>query len=1167
MKKIFAFLVIFSSFLFTSSFAEVYVVSSGVQYQEDTVEKSYQHNGLGPNSSCTYCDGNHWADGKFYQTPVCDCPAVQTVPAGAIEKTRWTVTRDHSCNNDKGYQQTTVHHAIEYVETEDAPKTNICQHNLVCSSHGASPSEHGIGRLADYEWQGQKYDGKCSNCGNPLYIGKCGRKSLLSSPSPSPTSSSGSSSTPDDEEEHCEHDWREESHSCSAPSDINYNPPDTSNQRFASFIDNTEYNRRKNPYNVGSEFSVWANQHYETRVSVSGEITKYWQCGAVLYDVCRNCGATRQRGTCYNNGSYTDYTNATWHVEYKNYDVIFEFEGFGVDKKYNVTNSMHSLPSEDVKRKDVDKYNRELNNQNKKYQKGGTYSISGIDEDRLKEDDGKYGDVSSGMRKSTERISKENGTLYGLVKVSCSCRCTSDRYRIYFNFTPPIEEEEYTLTLKAEGAPFTGGVKIIGTGDETYKEMTQTTKLVGTKISILAQANDGYEFDGWYNADGDKYSEKGNADSGNGFSLFMPGYDLTLIAKFKPKIRYNVEVYSDGNGDIKFDGKYDNGQEGVNICARVVEGDDVKIIAKPNENYSIDFWELIKEAPGENQNIGDENELVVSNVQENYKIFVHFKTDIGEYSRLVIDSNGPGYTIGGTDYARAGKYYPIWAVPIGDSEFLYWKEEANNTITDYGRFDTVRMPEGDYYLTAYFVVNDEMYHDVTVKGDGNGNISIDGEEPRREDSTTVISGTGITINAYPDDGFLFDKWTDEYGNIVPGGPELMVTINEDKIYIAHFKYTGEGYKLEVKSAGGGKVSGNVENAVSGKWYPIEAKPYNNYEFLYWANENTGEITDYADYDYVMIQDEDITLVAHFREVIIEEEKYKLTLKTKGSGTVNGGGWYAPEADICICANAGAGYEFVGWFEDNLLISKKADTPEIKMPYYNMTLTAVFERAGVEDKNSPFKILSIRDVRWKDYFTANKSATNNALFVPNAAGKDDVLVNKAELIDSEYESNRNIVYGYAVEFELVTTGLSKDKSHLLVVPKLYEITSSGRINDINIDLGNYSRIKSSDIDDVKNFMITADERSISMPNGYTAPQVTYGWVWYLPIDKYEEILNKISYGSNIIINFDIGIVTESGKKYDYINVVNEVVGCNWGGNVFTYRMDKTLLEDIYNNANN
>lgn len=1147
MKKfLVSFLVVFGFLLFENAFA----LTVWTSYSKGSIVTTATSTGAHNNTVCCdtwhcgICHINHYTNGDYDVVPVCDCDSTfkrGTTPDGTKYKKTGGGSKSvtHSCGNKDGMQQQEIH-CTWYYETWEPIK-------VTSPSPKPSPS---------------------SQVGSDLGPSPSSSSSSSSSPSPSPT---------------CPHTntHREGTHTHGHANEGQ--KATASSSPFYSKINTSENYRRNNPFNVGSDFSLSGRGHIAGSVK-HDPVIKTWKCSGADWSVCDWCGAYMgNKVMCTTSGYYYDYNASTPKFTDTYHNVSMSFEGFKVNGSSSVyfSNLSSTYESRSQKTFSSNYFNER-------------YVITALVSGELKEDDGKYGDSTSGgylaksnpllnlgvldvysnivastSRTGGNRVEK-SGLLYGYAYVKCDCGCIRDRYKIYFDLTPPVGDtsEEYTLTLRADGAPTTGGVKINNDGD--YKDYTQKTSPIGDNFSISANANSGYEFDAWYKSDGNKYSEEKDR------TVTMPGYNFTLIAKFKPLERYNVTVYSDGNGEVKFDGEYDDGQEGWEIYANVAKGDDIEIIAKPNENYVVDYWELVKE----DENIGNDEKLTITDVQENYIIFVHFKPIDNQndenYEQLVTRSWGPGIAIGGTDYAIPGKYYPIWAIANDGAEFYFWEHQKGNDISTkskYGAEDIINMPDCKYVLTAWFQEDDETtYHDVIVEGDGNGDISINDEEPRPKDTTTVEDGTQITINAYPDDEFEFDKWTDEDGNVIPGGPELTVTIDEDKIYIAHFEYVGEGYKLKVESAGGGKVRGNVDDAIAERWYPIEAIPNENCEFLYWANKETGEITDYADYDYVKMPNEDMTLVAHFREIGQDDDKeqYYLTLKKQGSGTISGEGWYDPDDPVLIRAYPSSGYEFVGWYEDNLLVSDVALYPPITMPYYDMTLTAVFKPAGDDSEASPFKILSIRDVRWKDYFTGNGTTTNNELYVPSDATNNTVLVNSAKLIDNSYDNERDIVYGYAVEFELVTTGISKNQSNLSVIPTLYEKTSSERLNKININLGEYGNITSAESKDIKDFMITSEEKMISMPNSQTAPQVTWRWVWYLPLDIYEDICDKIGNNSDVVVNFEVYVNTVGGasaQRFDYVKVINYLNRSSWGGNVFTYRMDKTLLEDIYDNANN
>ncbi len=1211
MKKVLSvFLAVFALFIFQCSFAaEVTVYTT---WSQGAIKTDSESQGTHNNKVCSIpncpgggwhcpicgCGVNHYNNGDYDKVPVCDCASTfkpGTVPAGYKYVRSGSESKPHSCENLDGMQQQSItctwyYSIYESSETKTSP------------SPTPSPS---------------------SNIGGG--IGDPGE-----SPSPSPTS------TP------CPHSDLGSRGDHHHKTDVGSRAT-ASSRRFGSTIDTEESYRRENPFNIGEPFKLTVDGHIAGSVVHIPEPVS-WTCGGYDEVYCRDCGATMSRTDCTASGTYMDWTANTPTFTDTYHDVIMSFEGFTVDGSSSINFSHLSSTYSGGSQKPFSSTRISAD-----------YIITSLKPSELKEDDGKYGDKSSGLVNYDEPRNNnqvrnsgsgqggfwqgvgnnygrypgggsfwewgfpdfgsnnpipgggsnhpnpgggsnnpnpgdddsgtpvgngnntpsapsaptgKSGLLYGYVYVQCDCGCTRDKYRIYFDLTPvlPPTENKYTLTVKADGAPITGGVKI--NGDSDYKDYSQKEAPIGDRsFSIDAQANEekGYKFDAWYKTNGDKYSKIKSRP------IVMPGFNFTLIAKFLAEERYNVTIYSDGNGDVKFDGKYDDGQKGWEIYANVIKGDDVGAIAIPNDGYVVDYWELIND----NSNLGTEEKLQLNDVRGNYIILVHFKPinpSVGEYKQLITTSVGDGIAIGGTDYAIPGNHYPIWAIPSNGSWFYLWTHQLGggaDKVSQYGAEDIIKMPNDRYKLVAYFdPYDDEIYHLVIVESDGNGDISINEEDRRGKDSINVVDGTEITIKAYPDEGYEFEYWEDEDNNIVSREEESKIKVTEDKVYIAHFKYTGDDitYSLNVESAGGGRVYRDVEEARAGEEYLIRAIPNENCEFLYWADKETEEITDYAEYDYIIMPERDITLVAHFREggIIEDKDKYKLTLKTEGSGTATGAGYYEPDTSVDIKATPGSGYEFVGWYEDNQLISTLRH-PSITMPYYDMTLTAVFRKADDNSENSPFKILSIRDVRWKDYFTSNGTTTNRELYVPMGANSNTILVNEAKLVDNSFSQHRDIVYGYAVEFELVTTGIKKNDSKLVVIPKVYEKTSSGRMNEISIDLGDYARIDSSR--DTEKFMITGEEKTIEMPNDKTAPQVTWRWVWYLPLDIYEEICDKVGRNSDIVVNFEIYVETSAGQMFDYVQAINYLNRSEWGGNVFTYRLDKTLLTDIYDNATN
>ena len=1027
-------------------------------------------------------------------------------------------------------------------------KGTECNHSIVCERHSLFEDEHPYkDKNGDtYKWTGTQNTTKCKKCGAQLKKGICAKIK------PTTKKDNETISEPEPTKPH-EHTWVDVEHDCiQAPDE---NPIITAKDRKFE----AEANIVKVPYYVEDTFDLSGKVHVHSDDPKQTEEESPRVCTFDLKHICTVCGLNEKIGGMCSKVIPYKMRSATADFNDKYYGAYATFEGFRVE---NDVNSIR------LKEGRTDEYNASRQKDFTDIDFGKTVKISSLYTPELRKD-------------------KDTGLSYGWVRIRCDCGVEIKSYKIFFDFREP-SQKTYTLTVKVSDKSNGGLVKV--DAGEYGKNSSKGKIREGSSVDIYAKESEGYKFVGWFDENGAKYSEKRIRDDNGELksSIIMPGYDLTLTAMFiaKENEKYDVRVYSDGNGTVSFEGKYDDNQSGMSIFTKVVGGDDISIIASPRNGYKVMSWEVLEWNGNEKtwQVLEREKEMItLSDIRRDYIIYVSFEpTYDGKFSELIVSRIGPGMVIGGTKYAIPGEFYPIQAIPNEGANFEVWREEPDGIETSYKSLDFVKMPDRErYHLKAVFTEKDECYK-VIVKSDGNGDVSIENGNPVPEDIIIVKAGTEITINGYPDEDFKFENWTDENENLISTEPELTVKIDEDKVYIAHFEYVGVGKynNLRVESAGGGKVTGNVNRAIEGKKYPIEAIPNEGYEFLYWLDKDEEIITDYTRYDFITMPGRDVTLVAHFREQ--DKDKYRLTLEVEGEGSVEGAGDYSPETNVRIKATTGEGYEFAGWYEGNKLISKHLDT-QIIMPYHDLTLRAVFRKYGSTDNDLSFKILSIRDVRWKDYFTSKGTNLNNELSIPNNAVKNTVLVDDAELVDKSYDKNRNIVYGYAVEFEWVTRDVTKRNSKLVsegkyragsevdlrVVPSLYVKTSSGDFRKLDsVELDSYGTIDSGNEESREQFTITGDEEIVLSESGKALPQVTWRWVWYLPLDKYERIREEVGTDSKVVIGFDIGLFNTRGDRiYSYVEAINSMKKSDWGGKVFTYRTDKNLLTDIYDNANN
>lgn len=956
----------------------------------------------------------------------------------------------------------------------------------------------------------------------------------------------------EDDEEDCEHDTK--SHKCKSDSTTGTKAT-TETIPFLASIDPTSESTKTSPLQIGSSFKILGNKHIIREGDNPNFSTTSDTCGKKDTIICSTGEHTGDKtgSKCTKSITIKDYGTPVYQDHYKGVKV--EFTGFKVrvgenDVTSDTISTSSSTESQESTRPELT---------NDKYSKG--YIITKILKDKLVPD-------------------STTGLLKGKIKVTCLCEnAESETFDVYFNITDVIIDEDiFNLTVKVDG---------YGTATIGDKGETTASGPIDTPFNIKAKADEGYIFDAWYEPNDAYYRGEPNwyktAKIYNDIAdciVDMPGYNYVLIARFIPKIpkTYKVEIYTDGNGTVNVDGL-----EGKRLCLEVPEGENLNIDAIPykDSEHEYKFYRWTEIIDGE-ERIYSNNEPLVLSVNRDYILVARFKGIRGNFHTLTIDINSKnnGFVIPYGDIdAIAGRSYDIYAFPYDNFYFRYWKDNNGNKPR-YGQFDTIIMPNKDYELIAYIfnVGNNQL----RIESAGGGKVALDDEENfRLEDSRTVLpedSDILIDIKAKPNRNFEFDYFEDEYGRRIykeecekeNGVYKYPVKVEEDILYVAYFEYLGEGYKLTVDCTEGGSAFGNVNNAAPGEWYRVYAKAYAGYSFRTWRNDEGKQLGAYERI-WIEMKNRDYTVTAYFKDRV-PDKTYKLTIEKDGNGSVTGTGEYPRGKNVPITATPNTGYKFAGWYEDNALISKQQND-SIYM-YRDRNLVAKFVKDD-EDYNSSFKVISIRDLRWQDYFVSGgKQILNNYLTIPKNATKNTVLVNSASLVDPTNTQDRRVVYGYAVECELTTTDIECDVSNLIQAsnPELLinAKVKGNRSGEIDIPT-KYETVSSKTENNIDSFMISATKtyKEITVDGiSITTPVITWRWVYYLPLDL-EWLVDKQNSRNKeeLVVEFEIKVKVNENTTYDYIKAIKTVDGNNWEGKVFTYRTDKTLLDDIYDNAQN
>ena len=217
-----------------------------------------------------------------------------------------------------------------------------------------------------------------------------------------------------------------------------------------------------------------------------------------------------------------------------------------------------------------------------------------------------------------------------------------------------------------------------------------------------------------------------------------------------------------------------------------------------------------------------------------------------------------------------------------------------------------------------------------------------------------IPGTSVTVTASANTGWKFVKWTNENGTEVSTNKSYTFRTLKNSAIQKHFEFDPNSpsepsqlpYKLTLIAEDGGSVSGG------GFYLPetvanITAHPNSYYYFDGWYYPNGTCFSTDASTAYTM-GDGAATLIAKFKfnpdspTEPGEVNGWRLKLKAQAGGTVSADKYTLKEGETTtVRANVNSGYQFVGWYNGESLVSENA-VFEFTMGDASVTLEARFQ---------------------------------------------------------------------------------------------------------------------------------------------------------------------------------------------------------------------------------
>jgi len=296
----------------------------------------------------------------------------------------------------------------------------------------------------------------------------------------------------------------------------------------------------------------------------------------------------------------------------------------------------------------------------------------------------------------------------------------------------------------------------------------------------------------------------------------------------------------------------------------------------------------------------DSDTFAISGFPEFTELDLSITSPLPDYT-LTISTNGDGDASGAGTY-QAGSVVSISADPDYGWEFNIWSGDTA-TIADVNDSTTTITMDDDYDITANF--EQLPTFELTIDIIGEGTVDGEGDHPQGEE---------VNINAYPNEGWIFDFWSGDTATIADvNDASTTITMDDNYDITANFS-EAETFTLTMVVNGSGTTSPPAGEHVytEGTVVDIIATPIEGWEFVSWS----GDVADSGSASTTVTIDADKTVTANFSQIGVTN--YTLTISVNGNGSTSpaaGNYIYAEGTVVDISATPDEGWQFDGWSGD------------------------------------------------------------------------------------------------------------------------------------------------------------------------------------------------------------------------------------------------------------
>ena len=501
----------------------------------------------------------------------------------------------------------------------------------------------------------------------------------------------------------------------------------------------------------------------------------------------------------------------------------------------------------------------------------------------------------------------------------------------------------YTVAVEATE----GGVAYIGT-----KGTTSTTVGYNDNVTLTAEANDGYEFVKWTDANGGQISTNATISvevttdvtyRAVFQSTEQPGEGATesLGGKFFRLKETETETYMNiYDNDTHVDGakggvnvttldKNSNGQ----IFEFIASGNNYKLKSatgyyinrqkwnvdanSTSDGYAFEF--ISTGTSNEYQIYCDKGYFKIGAVDDNANIgkFVYCNESAKADAAVWVLEEVVYYTVtatagnGGTANASAttvehGSKVTLTATPNTGYEFVGWYN-GETKVSEVANYEFAVTSNVNY--TANFK---KITYNISVSVNGtNGSAYIGNATTTQKE---VAYGEQVTLTATASNGYHFVSWTKGDAVVEGAGAEYTFVPTEAAAYTANFAINT--YEIEVSATEGGTASANAETVEHGSKVTLTATPNEGYEFVGWYNGET-KVSEVANYEFAVTSE--INYVANFKK-----KSYTVAVSAGEGGTASANAETVEHgSEVTLTATPNEGYEFAGWYNGDEFVSNEA----------------------------------------------------------------------------------------------------------------------------------------------------------------------------------------------------------------------------------------------------